>query len=68
MKLQINQKGGWRDVVPKFEMADRSRVLQAAETLADVMGAEAKWAYVDNFGHRVYWHADTRVWQFDRGW
>ena len=58
MKLQVNSKGSWKDVV-SFKSEDKDRVLEAAAVLAD---ADGKWCYVDEFGHRNYFDTQTRNW------
>jgi hypothetical protein len=51
MKLQVNQKGSWRDVVT-FDDVRLIDVVQAVLSLQRAVGESAKWCIVDGVGNR----------------
>lgn len=53
MKLQVNTKGAWRDVV-EFDEARRAEVLAALVELMHALGKVAKWCLVRDDGSREW--------------
>lgn len=62
MKLQVNTKGSWRDVI-EFDPGEVRRIERGAQQLAAVTGALVGWRYLTNFGDAYYLEPGTARWQ-----
>lgn len=62
MKLQVNTKGSWRDVI-EFDPGDTRRIERAAQQLAAVTGTSVGWRYLTNFGDAYYLAPGTSRWE-----
>lgn len=53
MKLQVNTKGAWRQVLD-FGAEQLAAVIEGLVPLARALGSDVRWSVVHDDGHRVW--------------